>query len=310
MRAKMSWKTKLLPGLVLATSVSSTAYAADPPPVGPDWTGLYIGASVGYNWASGNLETSASPVNNTADNALDVLEGLDEFYTLSFSETMASAAGLSGEESGSGFIGGLHFGYNHQFSDLFVGGFEVDGMFPAAQFRAKGSATEIVCYDEECADSDSEIDQLDSTTQISSELNFLSTLRARAGFLVSPELMVYGTGGLAIGQLSTRTTVNQEWSQVYESEVDWAGPYSINKESTDWQAGFTIGGGGEWMVSDHMILRAQYLYYDLGSNSSNSGTLVANGYYDEDEMGQASAKVKTKTSSSGSIVTVGASWKF
>ena len=35
--------------------------------------------------------------------------------------------------------------------------------------------------------------------------------------------------------------------------------------STDWKAGFTIGAGAEYKISDQVSLKADYLYYKLSS---------------------------------------------
>jgi outer membrane immunogenic protein len=73
-------------------------------------------------------------------------------------------------------------------------------------------------------------------------LNWFGTVRGRAGFLIMPTLLVYGTGGFAYGGVS--------------------GGFS-NFENT--RTGWTAGGGVEWLFLPNWSAKAEYLYTDLNS---------------------------------------------
>jgi hypothetical protein len=86
------------------------------------------------------------------------------------------------------------------------------------------------------------------------KLDWLSTTRGRVGYLLTHNLLLYGTGGLANGRAKANTFITQAGCPV--------GSCSAGSESkTLW--GWEAGGGLEYAVG-HWLLRAEYLHYDLG----------------------------------------------
>ena len=67
-------------------------------------------------------------------------------------------------------------------------------------------------------------------------------MRGRVGYLITPTLLIYGTGGFAYGQVSA---------------------FGFNTTPTGW----TAGGGVEWMFAPHWSAKAEYLYVDLSNMS-------------------------------------------
>ena len=99
-----------------------------------------------------------------------------------------------------------------------------------------------------------------TTTIETTEINWLSTVRARGGYTILPELLVYATGGLAIADVDRTGSVSapalaQSWS------------YS----SSDVRLGWTLGGGLEVALSESVSLKGEYLYVDLGSEKNTAG---------------------------------------
>src|SRR5262249_18480373 len=94
-------------------------------------------------------------------------------------------------------------------------------------------------------------------------LRWLSTLRGTAGFLVVPKVLVYGTGGLAVGGVSVD----------YLSGINGGSVLAGNISTT--RVGYTLGGGIEGKIDQHWSVRGQYLFVDLGSFSTNLGTGAA-----------------------------------
>jgi outer membrane immunogenic protein len=72
--------------------------------------------------------------------------------------------------------------------------------------------------------------------------------------------MLYGTGGVAIGDVSMKSSVT------VASPANGHLIGSDDKTKTGW----TAGGGAAFAHTDHISLKAEGLYYDLGHISSHS----------------------------------------
>ena len=88
-----------------------------------------------------------------------------------------------------GILGGGQVGYNWQ-SGNWVTGFEAD----IQGTGQRGSGT-IFCPAGVCA-------VLPVTASITEKLDWFGTVRGRLGWTVTPEMMIYATGGLAYGELN------------------------------------------------------------------------------------------------------------
>ncbi len=95
------------------------------------------------------------------------------------------------------------------------------------------------------------------------ELDWLATVRGRLGMTVTPSFLIYGTGGLAIGQTKIGSTEDCPLAN-----PPCASEPSMNTKSTHTSAGWTVGAGAEWMFAPNWSLKAEYLYVDLGSHSN------------------------------------------
>jgi opacity protein-like surface antigen len=96
-----------------------------------------------------------------------------------------------------------------------------------------------------------------------------TSARLRAGYLVTPSLLIYGTGGLAVGQVTgaysyTATTV---YSQFAAGNIT-----QTTSGSTTWnmvRVGWTAGGGAELDIGGGWKLRAEYRYTSFGDFSTD-----------------------------------------
>ena len=123
----------------------------------------------------------------------------------------------------SGVIGGGQIGYNYQLSPLFVVGVENDFQGTSLSTRNNGSANPNV------------------------SLPWFGTGRGRAGLaLLDSRLLVYGTGGLALGQVN-----------------------DVLARKT--RMGWTAGGGAEWAFLPNWSAKLEYLYTDLYKSIKNDG---------------------------------------
>ena len=135
-------------------------------------------------------------------------------------------------DHGTSFIGGAQIGYNWQTAQ-WVYGIEADIDWASG----KSSAT------------------TPGGTTANSKMNWLSTVRGRAGILVSPQLLAYLTGGVAFAQFSD----------------DWGFPFAGFASNTV-RVGWTGGGGLEYMLTPHWTVRFEGLYADFGSKQNTPTT--------------------------------------
>jgi outer membrane immunogenic protein len=217
------------------------------PPLAPvmSWTGWYVGLNAG----AGITDTSYN------------LDPTGCFITA----PLCGTGGLAGNPARSydnarpnkvGFTGGGQFGYNYQFSPRWVAGFEAD-----------------INYND-VRNSDSVIQALGPPLfapgsfihTVNTGLNWFGTARGRIGYLVTPSVLLYGTGGLAYGQAKSSTNATFPFPGV--------GDTYIGSMSTT-RVGWTAGAGGEWMVSSNWSVKAEYLYVDLGRTSYTSSCNIA-----------------------------------
>ena len=195
------------------------AFAADlpvkaplQPPQAVGWTGAYIGANVGYAW--GHSDPTVTYVGDPATNAYP-----------------AAPPSLHG----SGVIGGVQAGYNWQLGRWVLGG-EVD--FSWLNVKANGSVRPFWVTD-----------FFDNYLALSSRYDWLSTARLRTGFLLTPEWLVYATGGLAV------TRVEDSASHTYpdfQSTTTWREARTL--------FGAAVGAGFEYALTPAWSVRAEYLH--------------------------------------------------
>ena len=247
--------------VVLGAAPFDNARAADmalkaPPLPAPvaDWTGWYVGGNAGTENSRNSLSTQAMP---TPDASLGVVPGVSE--GLAALSTSAVPVG-----SASGFIGGGQVGYNQQFAN-FVTGLEADiqGIAASGGNAGSGATTTVVVSV-----------PVTSTQTASMETKYLGTVRGRLGFLATPTLLVYGTGGLAYGGVNATSSLSQNGTNGFVGNA--SGTLS------DTRAGWALGGGLEWMFAQKWSAKFEYFHYDLGTASfvsSPSSTLFATPVY-------------------------------
>jgi outer membrane immunogenic protein len=141
-------------------------------------------------------------------------------------------------QSQGGLLFGVQAGYNMQFSPSMVAGLEADwqwSQFKKMQDCGAGPSPGGGCYD--------------TTSNASYNVDWFGTVRARLGFLAAPNWMIYGTGGLAYGQVTY-------------GALDYLPNNSATQSKTN--LGWTAGLGTEYKIDSHWSIKAEYLYVDLG----------------------------------------------
>jgi outer membrane immunogenic protein len=215
------------------TAVCSPAMAAPPlPPPVPyyNWTGFYVGGNAGYSWGQGAVQYN---------------EPAFGFFGLPTS--------LSGSNQLNGGIGGFQAGYNWQINTLWIVGLETDFQF-SSERASKTSNLPYTFNDGESLASAT----LSGT--LSSKIDWFGTVRGRVGYLITPTTFVYGTGGLAYGQVSASGSFS-------DTGCTPACTWSFSQTAT--KVGWALGAGFEGAIptSRNWTWKVEYLHIDLGSMS-------------------------------------------
>ncbi len=312
---------KTLFSIAALTVLAGSALAADlpsykappppPPPPPPLWTGFYVGLNAGGTWSQSNsVYTSSFPVAGFGDTPLNT--GSASY--LASSMALGASGNVSTGNNG-GFIGGGQIGYNWQFYNSFVAGVEAD-IQGIASSRSNAATANVLSLGGNAFFNNGGVPDLLGTT-ISSykQLDYIGTVRGRLGYLVTPTLLVYGTGGLAYGGVSLRTSI-------FQGNTDCANfggapcltPAAFGGSSfSDTRVGWTAGAGLEWMFWPNWSTKVEYLYYDLGNVTVGNGVL-ANSFNAVPFGGTstllAAAASQSRTRFDGHIVRVGVNYHF
>ncbi len=150
------------------------------------------------------------------------------------SSTLSSGVSQGFSYTTSGAVGGVHAGYNWQTSNL-VFGVETDLEASGIGGSAIGTL------------GGGHITNID----------WLGSIRARAG-LTTGSTLFYLTGGLAYGGLAVDRSAGAGFTPFIGA--------------SDWQTGWTLGGGVEHAFAPNVTARIEYRYTDLGQITYTSPT--------------------------------------
>src|SRR5438132_212998 len=95
------------------------------------------------------------------------------------------------------------------------------------------------------------------------------------GFLPWDHVMLFVTGGAAFGEIESNPTVTNT-VQLTNNGVPFGAPFTQIASGTaiNTHAGWTVGGGSEWVLSGPWTAKLEYLFVDLGTVTN---TLVGGG---------------------------------
>jgi outer membrane immunogenic protein len=206
---------------------------AAPPQGAPNWSGGQIGGSSGVSFVNnGFVEPGAH---------------LFPLSCLISSQCVETPFSFGGNKTTA--TGGLFLGYRWQYGTMVLG---VEG---DANIKS-GSAS--------YAFSDTNIFRSESFTGTVKE-GADGSIRGRFGLLVTPQTLVYGTGGIAFGSVSgSFSYVANETVEACDcASAVGAGSWSIIR------TGGTGGAGIETLITPALTLRLEYRYTDLGRFSEN-----------------------------------------
>jgi outer membrane immunogenic protein len=194
-----------------------------------NWSGLYVGAHVGYGWADFGFRNPT---------AIITAPGLP------LPNNGVITVPLTRSYDGDSFLGGGQIGYNAQIGSVVFGieadisGTDIDGQFrsSAGPFAVPG------------------IGLVTTSEGVASHLEWLGTVRGRIGWAFD-RWLVYGTGGVAFGGLEASGDITAT-----------NGVESLTLTASDRRThiGWAAGVGVEGLITPNLSAKIEYLYADLG----------------------------------------------
>ena len=210
------------------------------------WSGWYAGLNAGYLWSNSNsVNTEAVPY------ACNPGAGPGCTASPNYAELFARGATGAAPSEFDGFAGGAQLGYNSLFSN-WMWGLEADIQF-ATSTGGSGSYTSVTPSPAFPAQ------PVTTTFAATRALDYLGTLRARLGVLLSTQSLGYVTAGFAYGGADLGASYVQDCTG-----CTWTSPPVSAFDTRDTLLGFTIGGGVEFAIDESWSFKTEYLYYDLG----------------------------------------------
>ena len=201
------------------------------------WAGPYIGANIGYS--AGKSKTDA---------------------VFSDFTTGAPLLATGSTDNLNGMIGGIQGGYNWQGGN-WVGGIEAD-----IQISGQGATPSYLCPGAVCNPGIADFTApVTATFDQGHKLDSFGTLRGRFGTTITPDVMVYATGGLAVG--SIRSTVRLA-GVGFDADGN-PGAVSNAVSVLTQKAGWTAGAGLEGRLFGNVTGKIEYLYIDFGTISTS-----------------------------------------
>ncbi|WP_420134767.1 outer membrane protein [Rhodopseudomonas sp.] len=220
----------------VAADLPARTYKAPPPAIvaAYNWSGFYVGVNGGYGWGKG--DTSYDPLPTPA-----------AFINLAPTDVSLKPKG--------GLAGG-QIGYNWQVG-AFVGGLEADIQW--ADIRSDALVSPIIQNNLTPYGAGSYL-------ATSEKIKWFGTVRGRVGFTATDTLLLYGTGGLAYGDVEYSANANF----LPVGTVQY--PVSFSKTKVGWVA----GAGAEWAFAPSWSAKFEYLHYDLGNESTVANPVPVN----------------------------------
>jgi outer membrane immunogenic protein len=219
----------------LVAGLSVPAFAQDAAPSG-DWTGPYVGGSLGLSWQPNydrdTLETLTFDTNGdgTYGDAVRTSGGENAFASgFCRGRALGATPGTCAGDKDKRVAWSVHAGYDLQFGNIVVGGL-VEGGRSMIGNAVSGFSTTPAGY------------------VMARRIDWDANARLRAGWALPTGTLLYGTGGLAYAKIKNNFATSNTFNTFTES----------NTESDEW--GWTAGGGIEQKITDNFSIGVLYRY--------------------------------------------------
>lgn len=230
-------------GAMLALAMAAPAAAQDATGT-VDWSGPYVGGSLGYSWQPSNSdETIGFDTNGDGEfgDTVTTVGGADAFspgFCNGAAQGATPASGCRNDKDGTHWS--IHAGYDRQYGNIVAG------------LLLEAGKTHI-------SNSVSAFSTTPANYVMTRSLDWNAALRARVG-LATGRTLLYATGGVAYGRVQNSFDTTNGLNAFTETK---------RKESA-W--GWTAGGGVEQMVADNFSIGVLYKYtrYDAGDYRVNA----------------------------------------
>jgi len=279
----MNMKKSIIAAGVLALMASTGAKAADivtyqdqavAAPSGVNWTGFYVGGTMGGAWAESKTRLRGP---------MSMNEGGDKRNWGRIAKKTVNP---------DSFIGGIYAGYNFEIGMLsntpflkdVVFGIETDFLFNSGNDRGgKDIDSEYVNFNSTANGGSWDLNGGDGARyKVRVKQKWNGATRFRAGYALGSEgrFMPYFATGISYANIQAKGAVlsyKNGDDKYYTNEV---GHHSMTKT----RAGWNIGGGVDYVppiMNDHLVLRAEYRFTDFGRDDYNVKDLNGNKKYNQ-----------------------------
>lgn len=206
-----------------------------------NWSGFHVGLNAGYAW--GNSSVSYNP-----NDAVAFLG------TCGAGGTPKGQCIPSTDFHRDGPLAGAQAGFDWQVNSHWLIGAEAD--FQWSDFKGIGA-------------SPFRLGNVGATQMLANQtVKWFGTVRARAGAVLISPLVLYGTGGLAYGQVSETLSLAapatgglSSGGFSYSCIAGSASCFAGSSTATLW--GWSAGAGAEYALTTNLILRTELLYVHL-----------------------------------------------
>ena len=229
------WRVLLKRMLVRIVVLAGALLEMSPPASAQqDWLGVFVGAQIGYS--SDRIGVSGSPL-----------------------------AEVDGHNRVGSIIGGLHGGVHLLQQGAFIAGLVGDlNLLNANMTRTSAQLTTSVI--DICGDGCLVETLTDTSVRVSVRIDWKASLRGKAGFLATPDLLVYATAGIAFAGIKIDAAQMQTVSVVPPPPPPVTTALTSSERAV--VLGYVAGIGAEMRLAPNIGMFAQVLRYEFESHTA------------------------------------------